>query len=91
MKVQHHPDRGRFEIQMAGETAFAEYHDHGPVLVMTHTFVPPALRGKGLAGCLVQRALDFARQCGKKIDPQCSYVASYLDQHPEHADLRFNG
>jgi len=86
--VQHHPDRKRFEIQIAGDTAYAEYLDQGQALVLTHTFVPPSLRGKGLAGLLVQHVLNFARKEQKKVEPQCSYAATFMNQHPEYADLR---
>lgn len=86
--VQHESGRRRFEIHIADATAHLEYEERGPILVLTHTFVPPSLRGRGLAGQLTKTALDFARQAGKTVDPQCSYVASYLDQHPEYADLR---
>jgi predicted GNAT family acetyltransferase len=88
ISAQHRPDRKRFEIQIGDDTAYAEYVDAGRTLVLTHTFVPPALRGKGLAAILVRNALDFARKEGKKVAPQCSYAAAYLDQHPEYHDLR---
>jgi predicted GNAT family acetyltransferase len=32
--------------------------------------------------------LDFARETGKTVDPQCSYAAAFLEQHPEYAGLR---
>jgi len=86
--VQHKPEQRRFEVLVDGDAAYLEYLDHGKTLVMTHTFVPPSLRGKGLAGRLTQSALDFARREGKSVDPQCSYVAAYLDQHAEYAGLR---
>jgi len=86
--VKHHPDRKRFEIQIAGDTAYAEYLEQGQTLVLTHTFVPPSLRGKGLAGVLVQHVLNFARKEQKSVEPQCSYAAAFMNQHPEYADLR---
>jgi len=88
ISVQHHPERHRFEIPVGDEVAYAEYVERGSVLVLTHTFVPSALRGKGLAEKLVRRALDFARQEARAVDPQCSYVSAFLDRHPEYADLR---
>ena len=78
-------------MEIDGATAYLEYLDQGRSLVLTHTFVPPALRGRGLAGRLTRAALDFAREKGKIVDPQCSYAASFMDQHPEYADLREAG
>ena len=86
--VQHHSGSGRFEMEIDGATAYLEYLDQGRSLVLTHTFVPPALRGRGLAGRMTRAALDFAREKGKTVDPRCSYAAAFLDQHPEYADLR---
>ena len=86
--IQHHPASNRFEIRIEDDIAYLEYLDSGGSLALTHTFVPPALRGKGLAGKLARAALDFARKEGKHVDPQCSYVAAFMDQHPEYADLR---
>jgi predicted GNAT family acetyltransferase len=86
--VQHNPEQDRFEIQIDGEIAYLEYEERGKTLIFTHTYVPPSLRGKGLAGKLTVRALDFARKEGKTVDPQCSYVSAWLDSHPDFADLR---
>jgi len=88
ISVQHHPVSGRFEAQIDDAVAHLEYLDQGRRLVLTHTFVPPALRGRGLAGILTRAALDFARKEGKKVEPQCSYAAAFMEQHPEFANLR---
>ena len=88
LPIQHHPISNRFEIQIDDAFAYLEYLDAGRTLVLTHTFVPPPLRGQGLAGRLTRAALDFARKEGKTVDPQCSYAAAFMDQHPEYAGLR---
>ena len=86
--VEHNSELNRFEIQIDGVIAYLEYLVRGKTLVLTRTFVPPPLRGKGLAGILTRHALDFARKEGKTVDPQCSYVAAWLDSHTEYAELR---
>jgi uncharacterized protein len=86
--AQHNPDQGRFEIRVDDDVACLDYQERGQTLVLTHTWVPPVLRGQGLAGKLTEAALTYARQAKKTIDPQCSFVAAYLDQHPEYSDLR---
>jgi len=86
--VQHHTGLHRFEIHVEGATACLEYLVRGKTLVLAQTYVPPPLRGKGLAGILTRHALDFARKEGKTVDPQCSYVAAWLDRHTEYANLR---
>jgi predicted GNAT family acetyltransferase len=54
---------------------------------MHHTYVPPSLEGRGIAGALVRAALEHARTAGWRVQPACSYVAAYMRRHPETADL----
>jgi predicted GNAT family acetyltransferase len=37
---------------------------------------------------LVQFALEDIARAGAQVLPSCSYVADYLDRHPEFAGLR---
>ena len=53
-----------------------------------HTLVPDAMRGRGIAGKLVEALIDDARSEGFKIIPSCSYVAAQFRRHPEWAELR---
>lgn len=79
----------RFELAIDGKVALLAYEQRGEnLLVFTHTFVPEELRGRNLAALLTKAALDDARRQGKKVVPQCSYVATYLDRHRDYADLR---
>ncbi len=58
------------------------------VRVATHTVVPRAIEGRGVARRLVERMVRDAREEGFKIEPRCSYVAAKFDENPEWADLR---
>lgn len=58
------------------------------VRVATHTIVPKAIGGRGVAARLVERLVADARRKGFKIVPQCSYVAAKFDENPDWADLR---
>ena len=81
--VRHHPERSRFEAELDGALGVADYRREGDVLVMFHTEVPPALRGRGVAAAMVEAALAYAREQRLKIDPRCSYVRGYMQRHPE--------
>jgi hypothetical protein len=70
-----------------GLLAHADYVREGDQMVCTHTFVPPELRGRGLAEHLVRAALAEARQRGWRVVPACSYVATFMERHREFADL----
>lgn len=86
-EVQHNVAQHRYEITVDGHLAIAEYNEMGRTRIMTHTFVPPELRGRGLAERLVRRALHEARAEGWKIVPACSYVATFVRRHPEYSEL----
>ncbi|TDC66286.1 GNAT family N-acetyltransferase [Streptomyces hainanensis] len=87
-RVEHAPDRHRYEISLAGELAgFAAYRDRGEQRVFYHTEIDDAFAGHGLASILVTAALNDVRETGKRIVPVCPYVAKYLKKHDEFADL----
>jgi len=59
----------QFELKADGQLAFLEYHREGEKLYLTHTEVPVALRGQGVAAELVKETLGFARQHGLSVIP----------------------
>ena len=79
--------RSRFELAVEGQIAFAAYTIEGDVITFTHTIVPPALEGQGVASRLIAHALGEAKARGLKVVPQCSFVAAYIQKHPEWAAL----
>lgn len=85
--VRHNQAAQRYEIEIDGRLAVAEYEMAAGRQVFTHTLVPPELRGQGLAEALVRRALEDARTAGRKIVPACSYVAKFVERNPEFAKL----
>ncbi len=85
--VIHNPAAQRFEAGLGADRAECCYRLQGQVLVLHHTEVPPALQGLGLAGLLVQAALDWARANQFRVQASCSYVASYMKRHPQTQDL----
>jgi predicted GNAT family acetyltransferase len=52
-----------------------------------HTEIDPAFEGKGLGSALAKGMLDNERQLGEPIVPLCPFVRSFVDRHPEYADL----
>jgi predicted GNAT family acetyltransferase len=86
-QVRHIPDSGRFTASVEGHECVALYRIYGKVMMLTHTGVPKALRGRGIAAVLVQAALDHARERGLKVRPDCSYAEDYMHKHPATLDL----
>lgn len=60
-KVTHYPTRQRFEIELENMKAYAEYRLTDNSLDIIHTFVPPALEGRGIASALTEAAYDYAK------------------------------
>jgi uncharacterized protein len=77
----------RFELDVEGMVAFANYRLARSTVIITHTETPRALRGRGIASALVQGALELIRADGSKVVAGCGFVVDYLRKHPEFADL----
>jgi uncharacterized protein len=77
----------RFELDVEGGTAFANYRLTPSAVIITHTETPRALRGHGIASQLVEGALALIRADGRKVIGACSFVVDYLHQHPEYQDM----
>ena len=52
-----------------------------------HTYVPPELRGRGIADEVVRYALEDAERRGLKVIPSCWFVRVYVDRHPRYAGV----
>lgn len=87
MQIVHQPDQQRFVWQEDGRSAHLDYREEGDTLVYHHTWVPAELGGRGIASALTRHALNYARRENRRVRPSCSFVAAYIDKHPEYRDL----
>jgi len=55
--------------------------NNGSERVFHHTVVEEEFGGRGLAGLLVAKALDDAREQGRKVVPVCSYVSGWIKRN----------
>ena len=86
--VRHEPDFQRFVTTVDGEDAYVAYEPgNGDRWVLTHTYTPTNLRGRGIAGDVVRTALETARNEGKTVVPVCWYAEGFIQRHPEFQDL----
>ena len=86
--VEHQPARERFATRVDGHEAELDYRRRDDLLIITHTGVPQAIGGRGIASALVKAAMDYARAEGLRVRPACSYAEAWLRRHPEYADLQ---
>ena len=85
--VRHNAAENRFEAEVDGRFSVADYQLRGTDLIMNHTFVPPELRGRGIAEKLVRVALEHARTERLRVVPACSYVERFMRRHKEFDPL----
>jgi len=86
--VRDDPPENSYELLVDGErVGRLHYLPTRGALVLVHTEVAPQLEGKGLGGQLVAGALEDIGARGLRLIPVCPFVTSYLERHPEYADL----
>ena len=85
--VRDNKAQNRFELDVEGMVAIANYRLTPSAVIITHTETPRSLRGRGVASELVQGALQLIRADGLKVIAGCGFVVDYLQKHPEFADL----
>lgn len=88
---QDRGDSGRYVATLADSehSGHLDWEARGEgVRAATHTIVPPAIGGRGVAARLVEALVADAREQGFRIDPQCSYVEAMFRRHEDWADLR---
>jgi predicted GNAT family acetyltransferase len=76
-----------YQAEVDGHTARMEYILANNKIYLTHTEVPRALEGKGVASSMVKQV--FAEIEDKKLQlvPLCPFVATYIKRHPEWSKL----
>jgi len=77
----------RFEMTVDGQLCVLEFSLSPGLAHFNSVRVPKAVGGRGLAGQLTRHALDWARGENLKVVPNCPYVASWLERHPDYQDL----
>ena len=76
--------QSRYELRIDGQVAaLAQYRQQGDSVCFTHTEVDAAYEGQGLGSQLAAQALDDVKSRGLKAQPQCSFIARYIERHEE--------
>lgn len=68
--------------QLLAEITFPSIDAHS--VDLNHTFVDDSLRGQGVAGRLMQAAIDQIQSSGKKAYTSCSYANAWMEKHPAY-------
>ncbi len=87
-RVTDQPETRRYVIESDGEHAgLLLYRLEPDRIIFTHAEIDPDREGQGLGSQLAAFALDDARARGLEVLPRCPFVESYMQRHPEYADL----
>jgi predicted GNAT family acetyltransferase len=87
--VVRNGDQSRYDLVIDGRVVgFADFRTANGALIVPHTEIDPAHRGRGYGATLVRGMLDDIRARGERVVPRCWFVAEFLETHSEYADLR---
>jgi len=87
-RVRHEPENHRFALSSGAGLAVLEYREAGPgTLAYHHTYVPPPLRGRGIASRLAAFALRHALDNGLAVIPNCPFVAAFIRKNRQYAGV----
>ena len=87
IQIVNNAQENRFEANVDGHESVLEYRLRGDEIVFVHTEVAPELEGRGVGGRLARAGLEHAKANGLAVVPRCSFVASYIERHPEYQSL----
>ena len=90
-KLTVNETESQFEFEIGDKTAAIEFAIDGQKIYLTHTEVPSEFQGKGIASELIKQTLTHIKQQNLTVLPLCSFVAHYIDNHPEWHSLLSEG
>jgi hypothetical protein len=89
VRVADNPSRERYEIYvgdtLAGFTTYRLRPENR--IIAVHSEVFPEFAHRGLASELARQMLDDIRARGLQVTPRCPFVAKYIREHHDYADL----
>jgi len=88
VEVRDNPADFRYEAHSGGRlAAYTRYEVEEDVLTATHTETLPGFAGQGMGGRLASGLLDDLRRRGMSVDPQCRFIRTFINRHPQYLDL----
>ena len=85
---QEGPAKGRYTVRLKDAEAELTWSRAGDsIIIIDHTDVPDAMRGRGVGQALVQRAVEDARAEARSIVPLCPFAKAQIARRPEWQDV----
>jgi len=80
-------EESRYELRLQGRLIGLAAYRRRNGRIVTHTEVDESLEGRGFGSQLAAAALSDARRQRLEVVPLCPFIAHYIEQHPEYAEL----
>ena len=88
LNIAHDAENHLFFVKVKGGNAEISYEKHADnYLDLTHTYVPEASRGFGIASTLAEYVLNFAAQNQYKVKPSCPFIRDFINKNPDYQPL----
>ncbi|NTI62474.1 N-acetyltransferase [Agrobacterium rhizogenes] len=88
IRNENNASGGRYVATVEGHEAEMTFSRASPnLIIIDHTGVPDALRGKGVGQALALHAVKEARRGGWKIIPLCPFFKAQSLRHKEWHDV----
>jgi hypothetical protein len=87
LEVTRNEAENTFEVRIDGYLSKLDYFQDDKNFVITHVGVYPEFRSQGVAGKIMQAALEYAKQHSLRVVPMCSYAAHYIRENPQYIEL----
>ncbi len=91
MEIRHEEEDGKglFFVEQDGERVAEMVYSTSPSgnMVIEHTEVSDALRGKNVGQELVRSGVEYARQQGIKIVAMCPFAKALITKRHEWSDI----
>ncbi len=88
IRLEETASGGRYVATLDGHDGEMTFSRSSPkLIIIDHTGVPDALRGRGVGQALAAHAIEAARAGGWKIIPLCPFMRAQVERHPEWRDV----
>jgi len=87
VQVRRNEGEEQFETELGAGKAVLTYAEQNGKLYLLHTEVPEEMEGHGIGSALVRSAMEYARGQDVKVVPFCPFARSWLERHPDYADM----
>ena len=89
VETRKNESENSYEAYVDGELAGSAYYElDDKRVVFTHTEVDDRFEGHGVGSTLARAALDDVRDYStRRVVPRCPFIKSWIEKHPDYADL----